>query len=161
LIGSTDQKVDGASCAASRHKDSKRGAKIMKGMKLGVGLVGWAMAALGLVACGSTPAPHEKEASSQAAIRSAKELNAEQVPQAALHLKLAQEQFEKGKSAMNDGDNRRASYILMRAQADAELALALARENKTRAEAQQLIDRLRAVHVQGGPTSALEQPAGR
>jgi hypothetical protein len=132
----------------------------MKGMKLGVGLVGWGMAALGLVACGSTPAPHEKQASSQAAIRTAKELNAEQVPQAALHLKLAQEQYDKGKALMNDGDNRRATYMLMRAQADAELALALARENKTRTEAQQLIDKLRAAHVPA-PTSALQQPAGQ
>jgi hypothetical protein len=130
----------------------------MNGMKLGVGLVGWGIAAFCLVACGSTPAPHEKEASSQAAIRTAEELHAEQVPQAALHLKLAQEQFEKGKALMNDGDNGRATYMLMRAQADAELALALARENKTRTEAQQLIDKLRAVH---GPasTSALEKPA--
>jgi len=132
----------------------------MKGMKLGVGLVGWGMAALGLVACGSTPAPHEKEASSQAAIRSAKELHAEQVPQAALHLKLAQEQFEKGNALMKDDDNRAASYMLLRAQADAELAIALARENKTRTEAQLLIDRLRAVHVPGS-TSAQGQPAGQ
>jgi hypothetical protein len=116
----------------------------MKGIKLGVGLVGWGLVALGLVACGSTPPPHEREASSQAAIRTAREMNAEQVPQAALHLKLAQEQFDKGKALMNDGDNKRATYVLMRAQADAELALAMARENKTKAEAQVLVDKLRA-----------------
>jgi len=132
----------------------------MMGMKLAVGLVGGGIAVLGLVACAGTPAPHEKAASSQAAITTAKEVHAEQVPQAALHLKLAQEQFDKGKALMNDGDNRAASFMLMRAQADAELALALAHENKTRTEAQQLIDKLRAAHVPV-PTSAQVQPAGQ
>ena len=131
----------------------------MKGMQLGVG-VGGGIAALGLVACGSVPPPHEREASSQAAIRTATEMDAQQVPQAALHLKLAQEQFEKGKALMNDGDNGRASYVLMRAQADAELALALARENKTRTEAQALIDKLRAARGPV-PTSAMGQPPGQ
>jgi Domain of unknown function (DUF4398) len=131
----------------------------MKVMQLGVGLAG-GIAALGLVGCGSVPAPHEREASSQAAIRTATEMDAQQVPQAALHLKLAQEQFEKGKALMNDGDNARATYLLMRAQADAELSLALARENKTRTEAQTLIDKLRATRGPA-PTSAMGQPSGQ
>jgi len=67
----------------------------MKGMQLGVGVVG--IAALGLVACGSAPPPHERAASSAAAIRAASEMDAQQVPQAALHLKLAQEQFDKAR----------------------------------------------------------------
>jgi len=132
----------------------------MKGIQRGVGLVGLGIAMIGLAACASVPPPHERHAASQAAIRTAKEMNAEQVPQAALHLKLAQEQFDKGKAFMNDGDNRRATFMLMRAKADAELALALARENKTRTEAQILLDKLRAA---GGPapTSALGQPSGQ
>jgi hypothetical protein len=137
----------------------------MKGLQLGFGVIGLGIAALGVAACGSAPPPHERHASSQAAIRTATEMDAQQVPQAALHLKLAQEQFDKGKALMNDGDNARATYVLMRAQADAELALALARENKTRTEAQALIDRLRAARGPV-PTSAMDQsssgqPAGR
>ena len=58
---------------------------------------------------------------------------------------------------MDGGDNRRASYVLMRSKADAELALALARENKTRTDAQVLIDKLRAARGPV-PTSALDQP---
>jgi hypothetical protein len=129
-------------------------------MKLGIGLVGWGMAVLGPMACGSTPPPHEREASSQAAIRTATELHAEQVPQAALHLKLAQEQFDKGKALMNDGDNKRATYALLRAQADAELALALARENKTKTEAQVLVDKLRSARGPV-PAAAVEQPSSQ
>jgi hypothetical protein len=131
----------------------------MKGIQQGVGLVGLGIAMIGLAACASVPPPHERHASSQAAIRAATEMNAERVPQAALHLKLAQEQFDKGKALMDDGDNRRATFMLMRAKADAELALSLARENKTRAEAQVLVDKLRA--ARGLPQSAMEQPSGQ
>jgi hypothetical protein len=84
-------------------------------------------------------------------------MNAEQVPEAALHLKLAQEQFDKGKALMDDGDNRRATYVLMRSRADAELALAMARENKTKMEAQAIIDKVRAVRTPV-PASAVERP---
>ena len=128
----------------------------MKGMQLGISAVGWGIAALGLVACGSAPPPHEKEASSQAAIRAATEVDAQQVPQAALHLKLAQEQLDKGKALIADGDNSRASYVLMRSQADAELALALARENKTRTDAQAMIDRVRA--ARGAVPTPTQEP---
>ena len=124
----------------------------MKGMQLGVGVVGLGVAALGLMACGSAPPPHERQASSQAAIRAATETNAQQVPQAALHLKMAQEQLDKGKALMADGDNSRASYVLMRSQADADLALALSHENKTRTEAQAMVDRVRAARSTLPPT---------
>jgi hypothetical protein len=139
----------------------------MKGIQQGVGLVGCGIAMIGLAACAGTPPPHEKQAASQAAIRAASEVNAEQIPQAALHLKLAQEQYDKGKALMNDGDNQRAAYMLMRSQADAELALALARENKTRTDAQLLLDKLRAARGPA-PTSQLDpssqpstQPSGQ
>ena len=127
----------------------------MKVKQLGVGLVGWGIAMIGLAACASTPAPHDRQASSQAAIRAAKEMDAEQVPQAALYLKMAQEEYDKGKILMKDGDNRRATYMLMRSKADAELAVALARENKTRTEAQFLLDKLRTIR-NVSPTSALD-----
>src|SRR3954468_2808068 len=78
---------------------------------------------MGLAACASTAPPHDRQVSSEAAVRAAREVGAEQVPQAALHLKLAQEQLEKGKAQMSNGDNEEASYTLLRAQSDAELAL--------------------------------------
>lgn len=130
----------------------------MSQIRSAIGLAAFIGASSGVAACSSTPAPHDLEASSQAAIRTASEMQAEQVPQAALHLKLAQEQFEKGKALMNDGDNKRAGFVLLRAQADAELALAMARENRTRVDAQQMIDKVRA--AQGPvPTSAAASPA--
>ena len=132
----------------------------MKGTQQGVGLVGCAIAMIGLAACASTPPPHDRNAASAAAIRAAKEMNADQVPQAALYLKLAQDGFDKGKKLMNDGDNHAATMQFMRAKADGELALALARENKTRQEAQLLLDKLRAAGVPA-PTSALDLPSSQ
>jgi hypothetical protein len=67
-------------------------------------------------------------ADAQAAERSARELGAERVPAAQLSLKLAQEQIATAKKAMADDENKRAESLLIRAKADAELALAQARE---------------------------------
>lgn len=98
-----------------------------------------------LAGCASAPPPVEKMQASQAAIRAAEELGATRVPQAALHLQLAKEQSEAAKQALEQSDKPRAEGLLMRAEADAELALALARESNARADAQQAIDRIRAM----------------
>lgn len=95
--------------------------------------------------CASAPPPVERMEASQAAIRAAEELGAPKVPQAALHLQLAKEQSEAAKVSLAQGERERGEGLLLRAAADAELALALARENTARDEAQQAIDRIRAM----------------
>ena len=67
-------------------------------------------------------------ADAQAAERSAMELGANKVPAAQLSLKLAQDQIAEAEKAMEDEQNERANSLLLRAQADAELALAQTRE---------------------------------
>jgi len=89
--------------------------------------------------CASFPAPTEKMASSEAAVRGAREVGADRVPQASLELRLSEEQIGKAKTLMAAGDNELADLMLQRAQADAELALSLAREDQARREAQQLV----------------------
>jgi hypothetical protein len=111
--------------------------------------LGFVLISATMGACASTPAPYERVASSEAAIRGAHEVGSEQIPQAALHLKLAEEAVQKAKALIRDGDNQAASFVLLRAQADAELALALARENKTRSDAQGVLEKARAIG--GGP----------
>jgi hypothetical protein len=109
-----------------------------------IALIGAASVALG--ACASSPVPADRLAKSQAAIRSAKELGAERIPPAALHLKVANDQLELGRKLLADGDNKRAEAVLMRAEADAEASIALAHENMARADAQrtlQEVQRLR------------------
>lgn len=88
---------------------------------------------------------NEKIAATDSSIRAAEELGAPRVPQAALHLQLAKEENEHAQKFIKDGDTSHAEGQLLRAQADAELALALAREAPMQAEAQQQADKARAL----------------
>jgi hypothetical protein len=80
------------------------------------------------IGCASSPVPTEQLASAQASVRAAQELGATRVPRANLHLRLAQNQVERARQLSKDGDNDRARIVLTRANADAELAVALTRE---------------------------------
>lgn len=93
-------------------------------------------------ACGSFPKPDARLSSSEGAIRGAQEAGAQGVPQATLHLKLAQEERERAVALIKDGENEKAEYMLMRAEADGELANALAREAAAKAEAQKTAEQL-------------------
>jgi hypothetical protein len=101
--------------------------------------------AVAAAGCASAAPPTEKLASSEAALRGAQEVGAQTVPEASLHLKLAQEQIAQAKGLMSDGENDSAGSVLDRAKADAELALALARENETRVEAEKAAEQVRAL----------------
>ncbi len=90
-----------------------------------------------LTACAGAPKPEARMASSEGAIRGAEESGADQVPQATLHLKLAQEQRQQALQLIKDGDNHRASQLLARAEADADLAVALAHEHAAQVGATQ------------------------
>lgn len=78
---------------------------------------------------GSMPAPTERLASAQSATRSAVELGAEQHPAARLSLKRARDQVAEAQAAMAKDENEAANSLLLRAKADAELAVAQTREN--------------------------------
>jgi hypothetical protein len=105
-------------------------------------LAGVVVLSVWAIGCGGAPAPTEKLTASEAAVRGASEVGAANVPAAALHLKLAEEQIGKAKAAMAEDRNEDAELLLMRAQADAELALALAREATARNEAQTALDQV-------------------
>lgn len=87
-------------------------------------------------ACASYPPPTDHLASAIAATRGAQEAGAPQVPQAALRLKLADEQINQARQMMEDGDNERADFMTLRAYNDAEVALALTRADHARKRAQ-------------------------
>jgi len=95
--------------------------------------------------CASTSMPTNM-ASTAAAIRSAEEMGANENPRAALHLQLAQEQSDRAKAIMEaGGDKEEASMLLARSEADAELALALARQESTRTEAKAAMERVKVL----------------
>lgn len=91
--------------------------------------------------CATTGALHTE--SSTAAIRSAEELGAPDVPKASLHLQLAKEELQAAVALNAKGDVEEANSLLLRAEADAELAVALSRADAEKSEAQAAMDRVR------------------
>lgn len=100
------------------------------------------LALLAVAGCAGTPVPHEQMASSQAAIRGAEEVGANNLPQAELHLQLAKDQVDKARALIEDDENERARFVLMRAESDADVAIALAKENGVRTQAQQALQQV-------------------
>lgn len=88
-----------------------------------------------LAACASSPLPADRMASAESAVRAAKEVGSDQVPKAQLMVKLAEDQIERAKKLADEGNTEEATSLLTRATADAELGLALAREEQARAAA--------------------------
>ncbi len=94
-----------------------------------------------LSGCGASfPPPTQRMADAQSAERSARELGATNEPAASLSLKLAQDQIATAEKALLEGDNKRADSLLIRAKADAELAVAQAKEKSTSVAGQKAID---------------------
>jgi len=88
-------------------------------------------------ACGGSQVPAQQMAQSQAAIRAASEVGAENHPQASLHLKMAKDRTARAEKLSREGDNDAAKALLEEAQADAELALALTRKEQAEASSDQ------------------------
>jgi len=97
--------------------------------------------------CASAAVPTEKLTAAEASVRAAQEVGANSVPQAELHLKLAQEQVQLARKLSADGDNERASQVLLRAKADADLALALARDSQAEKSLEAADGKLRSMAV--------------
>lgn len=88
------------------------------------------------LACGSSfPPPNDEWAAAQADVGRAEAGGAPNVPDAKLHLQLAQEDLSKSK-ALIDNDNRRAADLIAVARVEAQLALSIAKQQLAEAEAQ-------------------------
>jgi hypothetical protein len=108
-----------------------------------IGIMVFAVAAVATaIAVGCTSAPlHTEE--SMSGIRAAEEVGAAKVPQASLHLQLAKEELELAKGLAAKGEKEKAMSMLLRAEADSALAVALSRENAEKSEAQAAVERVR------------------
>lgn len=109
-----------------------------------------AFTACSLIGCASIQLPAERLERSEASIRGAEEVGASSVPAAKLHLQMAKDQTDTAKRMAADGDER-AVLVLARAEADAELALGLAREVTTHADAERAAEALNALNARGNP----------
>lgn len=104
-----------------------------------------ALLAAGAAACASQPVPTARVASAEAAIRAANEIGAQNIPEAEMHLRVARDELGKARKLLKDGENEDATWLLARAESDAELAVAMAREARERAEAQAAINRVHSM----------------
>jgi hypothetical protein len=80
-------------------------------------------------ACGSSfPPPNDEYSAAQADVGRAESGGAPSVPDARLHLQLAQEDLQKSKGLIDSGDNKRAADLIAVARVEAQLALSLAKQ---------------------------------
>jgi regulator of protease activity HflC (stomatin/prohibitin superfamily) len=93
-------------------------------------------------AAGCATAPLRTEASTSG-IRAAEEVGAAKVPQASLNLQLAKEELDRAKGLAAKGEKEQAASMLLRAEADAELAVTLSHGDAERLEAEKAMERVR------------------
>lgn len=98
-------------------------------------------------ACGGPPAPTTELTEAKAAMRAADEVGAEDTPEAALYLKMARDNIATAERAIDADDSDAARLYLERAAADAELAIALAKEAAARNSAQAAMRKVEAVRA--------------
>src|SRR5215471_18070877 len=94
------------------------------------------------LACGSSiPPPNDEWAAAQADVGRAESGGAPGIPDAKLHLQLAQEDLQKSK-ALIDQDNRRAADLIAVARVEAQLALSIAHQQQAQDAAKKAADDL-------------------
>lgn len=79
--------------------------------------------------------PQEQLSAAQAAEKGAEVAGAAEDPKAALYLKLAREGLDRAKALIADDRNEEARAVIERAQADADLSIALAKESQAKRQA--------------------------
>ena len=94
------------------------------------------------IVAGCANAPLRTEAPTSG-IRAAEEAGAARVPQASLHLQLAKEEVDLAKGLAANGKKKEAASMLLRAEADADLAVALSHKDTEKTEAMAAAERVR------------------
>ncbi|RKG94072.1 DUF4398 domain-containing protein [Corallococcus terminator] len=89
-----------------------------------------------------TTATHQQRVQAEAALRSAENSQAPNIPEAARHLEFARQQISDGERLIQEGEQEAAELRFRQAAADADLASALARavpmQNEARRTSEQL-----------------------
>jgi Domain of unknown function (DUF4398) len=113
----------------------------MKHMKIAT-LAGAVLFGIVIAGCGSSPAVVDKEATTSS-ISAAEEAGASGIPSASLYLELAKEELVKAQGLAEQGNKEQAESMLLRAQTDGELAVALSHSDADTKEANKAIDRVK------------------
>lgn len=84
----------------------------------------------------------------QATVAAVEELDESEDPEVSLHLKYARDQLAAARRLLDEGDEEEANRMIERAHADAELALAMARTERSRKAARDAWDEVEEVRGQ-------------
>ena len=114
----------------------------MKHVNLAIVGVSFLIAAA-IAGCASGPSFSKSSTESKSAIRAAEEAGSLNTPSAAYHLQLAKEELARGEALAASGEKEQAASLLTRAEADAELAIALSHEQDEKTEAAKAMERVR------------------
>jgi hypothetical protein len=95
------------------------------------------LAALCVGGCASSGLDQQRLVDTQATVAAVEELDEAEHPEVSLHLKYARDQLAAARRLQDEGEDEAAARMLERAHADAQLALAMARTQRSREEAQQ------------------------
>lgn len=108
-----------------------------------------ALLCVATVGCATRPvittATHQERVEAEAALRSAENSQAPNVPEAARHLEFARQQITEGERLIQEGEEEAAELRFRQAAADADLAAALARSVPLKAEARRTSEQLDAM----------------
>ncbi len=108
-----------------------------------LGVCGALVAGAVAAGCASgAAAPTRQLADTRADIQSAQKMGAGEAADASLYLEYARHQLAQGERLMREGEAQKAEMVLRRAEADAELAAELAREEQVKRRAQETLDRI-------------------
>jgi hypothetical protein len=102
-----------------------------------------------MTACASFPPPTDSMSNAVASVRGAEEVGAADVPAAKLQLQLAREEVAKAEALLAEGENESAHYQALRASNDADLAIALVREDEARENAKTAKQRVQTAEAEG------------
>ena len=103
------------------------------------------LTAASCAACGGYAIPAQHVTGAQSSIAAARGSGAGADPQAATHLRFAEEEYASARRLTRQGDDRQADFMFLRAQADAQLAQALAQRAAATEETRQTVEQMRAL----------------
>lgn len=98
--------------------------------------------------CASTGLDQQRLVDTQATVTAVEELGEAEHPEVSLHLKYARDQLAAARRLLDEGEDEAAARMLERAHADAQLALAMARTQRSRQEAQEAWDEVESLRNQ-------------
>jgi hypothetical protein len=87
--------------------------------------------------CATSQLDEQRLVDTQAAVNAVEELDESEDPEVSLHLKYARDQLTAARRLADEGEGDEANRMLERAHADAALALAMARTERSRKEARE------------------------